>query len=197
MIRSSGGPVKVHKQQGRHNYLGSYSHGVQSQALSRWTSSFTVARRWRQTPNMFNIVHSTGENVTRRLSRHEEWLEWYLMIFNVDVLNDDLQRSDFSLMTRFDKTFDSLLSESVHVPQEVSSQIATTVLPASGPGLGTILTCRLNYTWWSPILHGTRIVFYGHILSWSSYLTRSWISVLTMYPKAQLLDIFITKWFCF
>lgn len=68
------------------------------------------------------------------------------MIFNVDVLNDDLQRSDFSLMTRFDKTFDSLLSESVHVPQEVSSQIATTVLPASGPGLGTILTCRLNYT---------------------------------------------------
>uniref|UniRef100_A0A8C7FM45 Cochlin n=1 Tax=Oncorhynchus kisutch TaxID=8019 RepID=A0A8C7FM45_ONCKI len=65
---SSGGPVKVHKLQGRQNYLGSYSHGVQSQALSRWTASFTVARRWRQIPNMFNIVHSTGENVTRRLN---------------------------------------------------------------------------------------------------------------------------------
>ncbi|CAB1331146.1 unnamed protein product [Coregonus sp. 'balchen'] len=43
VIRSSGGPVKVHKLQGRQNYLGSYSHGVQSQALSRWTASFTVA----------------------------------------------------------------------------------------------------------------------------------------------------------
>ncbi|XP_041702979.2 cochlin [Coregonus clupeaformis] len=67
VIRSSGGPVKVHKLQGRQNYLGSYSHGVQSQALSRWTASFTVA-------------------------------------------------------------------QSAHVPQEVSSQIATTALPASGPG---------------------------------------------------------------
>ncbi|KAL0968983.1 hypothetical protein UPYG_G00220830 [Umbra pygmaea] len=44
LTSSSGGAVKVHKLQGRRNYLGSYSHGVQSQALSRWTASFTVAQ---------------------------------------------------------------------------------------------------------------------------------------------------------
>ncbi|XP_067099582.1 cochlin [Osmerus mordax] len=43
VIQSSGGPVEVHRLQGRLNYLSSYSHGVQSQALARWTSSFTVA----------------------------------------------------------------------------------------------------------------------------------------------------------
>ncbi|XP_010891231.2 cochlin isoform X1 [Esox lucius] len=71
VIRSPGGPVKVHKLQGRQNYLGSYTHGVQSQALSRWTASFTVA-------------------------------------------------------------------ESAYVPQELSAQISTTVLPALGPEKKTL-----------------------------------------------------------
>ncbi|XP_056152275.1 cochlin [Lampris incognitus] len=44
VVGSGGGPVKVHKLQGRHNYMSSYSHGVQSQSLSRWTASFSLTR---------------------------------------------------------------------------------------------------------------------------------------------------------
>ncbi|KAM6973194.1 cochlin [Aplochiton taeniatus] len=44
VITPSGGPVKVQKLQGRQNYLSSFSNGVQSQALSRWTSSFSLAK---------------------------------------------------------------------------------------------------------------------------------------------------------
>ncbi|TRY84983.1 hypothetical protein DNTS_028858 [Danionella cerebrum] len=43
-IGLSGGPVEVHGLQGRANYLSSYAHGVQSQSLAQWSSSFTVAR---------------------------------------------------------------------------------------------------------------------------------------------------------
>lgn len=48
IISLSGGPVEVHGLQGRTNYLSSYAHGVQSQSLSQWSSSFTVASEWRQ-----------------------------------------------------------------------------------------------------------------------------------------------------
>ncbi|KAM3843300.1 cochlin, partial [Diretmus argenteus] len=44
VVGPSGGPVKVHRLQGRHNYISSYAHGVQSQALSRWTSSFSLTK---------------------------------------------------------------------------------------------------------------------------------------------------------
>ncbi|XP_066529510.1 cochlin [Hoplias malabaricus] len=44
IIGVSGGPLEIHKMPGRTNYLSSYSHGVQSQSISRWSSSFTVAR---------------------------------------------------------------------------------------------------------------------------------------------------------
>ncbi|XP_076833905.1 cochlin [Brachyhypopomus gauderio] len=44
IIGVSGGPLEVHKQPGRTSYLSSYAHGIQSQELSRWTTSFTVAR---------------------------------------------------------------------------------------------------------------------------------------------------------
>ncbi|XP_056624052.1 cochlin [Triplophysa dalaica] len=44
IITLSGGPVEVHGLQGRTNYLSSFAHGVQSQSLSQWSSSFTVAR---------------------------------------------------------------------------------------------------------------------------------------------------------
>ncbi|XP_059208625.1 cochlin [Centropristis striata] len=44
LLGPAGGPVRVHKLQGRHNYLSSYSHGVQSQALPRWTASFSLTK---------------------------------------------------------------------------------------------------------------------------------------------------------
>eukprot|EP00066_Takifugu_rubripes_P029142 XP_011618408.1 PREDICTED: cochlin [Takifugu rubripes] len=44
VLGPSGGPVRVHKLPGRHNYLSSLSHGVQSQALSHWSSSFSVTK---------------------------------------------------------------------------------------------------------------------------------------------------------
>ncbi|KAI4902195.1 hypothetical protein NFI96_029562 [Prochilodus magdalenae] len=44
IIGVSGGPLEIQKLPGRTNYLSSYAHGVQSQTLSRWSGSFTVAR---------------------------------------------------------------------------------------------------------------------------------------------------------
>ncbi|XP_008312990.1 cochlin [Cynoglossus semilaevis] len=44
VLRSSGGPVKIHKQQGRKNYISSHAHGIQSQSLVRWSSSFTLTK---------------------------------------------------------------------------------------------------------------------------------------------------------
>uniref|UniRef100_A0A3Q0RX79 Cochlin n=1 Tax=Amphilophus citrinellus TaxID=61819 RepID=A0A3Q0RX79_AMPCI len=42
ILGPAGGPVRVHKLQGRHNYMSSYAHGVHSQALSHWTASFSL-----------------------------------------------------------------------------------------------------------------------------------------------------------
>uniref|UniRef100_A0A8P4KPL1 Cochlin n=1 Tax=Dicentrarchus labrax TaxID=13489 RepID=A0A8P4KPL1_DICLA len=42
VLGPSGGPVRVHKLQGRHNYMSSYAHGIQSQALTHWTASFSL-----------------------------------------------------------------------------------------------------------------------------------------------------------
>ncbi|CAF93030.1 unnamed protein product, partial [Tetraodon nigroviridis] len=42
VLGPSGGPVRVHKLPGQDNYRSSLSHGVQSQTLSQWTSSFSV-----------------------------------------------------------------------------------------------------------------------------------------------------------
>lgn len=44
IIGVSGGPLEIQRVPGRTNYLSSYAHGIQSQALSRWSASFTVAR---------------------------------------------------------------------------------------------------------------------------------------------------------
>ncbi|XP_028251349.1 cochlin [Parambassis ranga] len=44
ILGPSGGPIRVHKLQGRHNYLSSYAHGIHSQALSHWTSSFSLTK---------------------------------------------------------------------------------------------------------------------------------------------------------
>uniref|UniRef100_A0AAQ6IGN8 Cochlin n=1 Tax=Anabas testudineus TaxID=64144 RepID=A0AAQ6IGN8_ANATE len=45
VLGPSGGSVRVHKQQGRHNYMSSYAHGIQSQSLSRWTASFNLTTK--------------------------------------------------------------------------------------------------------------------------------------------------------
>ncbi|KAM4625241.1 cochlin [Polymixia lowei] len=44
VVGAGGGSVRVHKMQGRHSYMSSYSNGIQSQALSHWTSSFSLTR---------------------------------------------------------------------------------------------------------------------------------------------------------
>ncbi|XP_035529353.1 cochlin [Morone saxatilis] len=44
VLGPSGGPVRVHKLQGRHNYMSSYAHGIQSQALTHWTASFSLTK---------------------------------------------------------------------------------------------------------------------------------------------------------
>ncbi|XP_029900693.1 cochlin [Myripristis murdjan] len=44
VIGPAGGPVRVHRLHGRYNYIGSYSHGIQSQALSRWPASFSLTQ---------------------------------------------------------------------------------------------------------------------------------------------------------
>uniref|UniRef100_A0A3Q3WQS5 Cochlin n=1 Tax=Mola mola TaxID=94237 RepID=A0A3Q3WQS5_MOLML len=47
VLGRTGGPVLVHKLPGRYNYLSSFGHGVHSQALSHWSSSFSLSSRWR------------------------------------------------------------------------------------------------------------------------------------------------------
>uniref|UniRef100_UPI003AACC940 cochlin n=1 Tax=Centroberyx gerrardi TaxID=166262 RepID=UPI003AACC940 len=44
VVGPSGGPVRVHRLQGQHNYMSSYAHGIQSQALSHWTASFSLTK---------------------------------------------------------------------------------------------------------------------------------------------------------
>ncbi|XP_036927073.1 cochlin [Acanthopagrus latus] len=44
LLGPSGGPVRVHKQKGQINYVSSFSHGIQSQALTRWTASFSLSK---------------------------------------------------------------------------------------------------------------------------------------------------------
>ncbi|KAK1160564.1 cochlin-like isoform X1 [Acipenser oxyrinchus oxyrinchus] len=44
VISTAGGPVRIQKLSGQENYLSSYGHGIKSQTLSRWISSFSVSR---------------------------------------------------------------------------------------------------------------------------------------------------------
>ncbi|XP_031436731.1 cochlin isoform X2 [Clupea harengus] len=62
VIGTSGGSLMVHKLQGRANYLSSYSHGVHSQPLSRWTASFTVTK-WVSPPLEVSSQTSTAAPV--------------------------------------------------------------------------------------------------------------------------------------
>ncbi|KAG7522773.1 cochlin [Solea senegalensis] len=43
-LRAAGGPIRVHKLQGRNDYLSSYAHGIQSQPLTQWSSSFSLTK---------------------------------------------------------------------------------------------------------------------------------------------------------
>ncbi|KAL2098989.1 hypothetical protein ACEWY4_005469 [Coilia grayii] len=62
VIGTSGGSLMVHKQQGRNNYISSYSHGVQSQSLARWTASFAVTK-WVSPPLEVSSQTSTATPV--------------------------------------------------------------------------------------------------------------------------------------
>lgn len=62
VIGSSGGSLMVHKLQGRNNYLASYSHGVHSQPLTKWTASFSVTK-WVSPPLEVSSQTSTAEPV--------------------------------------------------------------------------------------------------------------------------------------
>ncbi|XP_056282325.1 cochlin isoform X2 [Pseudoliparis swirei] len=44
ILGQPGGSVRVHKLPGKHNYLRSYAHGIQSRDLSRWTASFSLTK---------------------------------------------------------------------------------------------------------------------------------------------------------
>ncbi|XP_076604452.1 cochlin [Chaetodon auriga] len=44
LLGPAGGPVRVHKLQGQHNYVSSYAHGIHSLALSRWSASFSLTK---------------------------------------------------------------------------------------------------------------------------------------------------------
>lgn len=55
ILGASGGSVRVHKLQGRHNYMSSYAHGIQSQALSHWTASFSLTSRWSRFSDLLRI----------------------------------------------------------------------------------------------------------------------------------------------
>ncbi|CAL9686667.1 unnamed protein product [Knipowitschia caucasica] len=58
LIGASGGPVLLKRIQGPQSYMGSYSNGIQSQHLSRWTSSFTVSQPLKE-PQEFSSQTST------------------------------------------------------------------------------------------------------------------------------------------
>ncbi|RXM91033.1 Cochlin, partial [Acipenser ruthenus] len=55
VISTAGGPVRIQKLSGQENYLSSYGHGIKSQTLSRWISSFSVSSRWRCFTNMKSV----------------------------------------------------------------------------------------------------------------------------------------------
>ncbi|XP_062863993.1 cochlin [Trichomycterus rosablanca] len=56
----SGGTVEIQKRPGRNQYLSSYSHGVQSQPLSRWSDSFIVTRKFSSPMEMASKTSSTA-----------------------------------------------------------------------------------------------------------------------------------------
>ena len=56
VLGPSGGPVKVHRLHGRHNYMSSYANGIQSQALSHWTASFSLTSKWSRFSDLLTII---------------------------------------------------------------------------------------------------------------------------------------------
>lgn len=46
VITNAGGIVRVQTLPGQENYSAIYANGIQSQVLTRWASSFSVAGKW-------------------------------------------------------------------------------------------------------------------------------------------------------
>uniref|UniRef100_A0A8D2ZHU0 Cochlin n=1 Tax=Scophthalmus maximus TaxID=52904 RepID=A0A8D2ZHU0_SCOMX len=66
VLSPSGGPVKVHKLQGRYNYMSSYAHGIQSQPLTRWSNSFSLTSRWSHKPVNVPLELTSDTSTTAR-----------------------------------------------------------------------------------------------------------------------------------
>ncbi|KAK7880217.1 hypothetical protein WMY93_033114 [Mugilogobius chulae] len=81
VMGASGGPVVLKKLQGRQNYQGSYSNGVQSQHLSRWTSSFTVTNPQEEPLELGSQTSTTALPAEEPALNKEE-----LSVFAADVL---------------------------------------------------------------------------------------------------------------
>ncbi|KAF7642420.1 hypothetical protein LDENG_00258150 [Lucifuga dentata] len=62
----SGGSVKVQKLQGRQNYLSSYSNGIQSQALARWSSSFSLAKPAADPQELTSQTNTTAAKAAKK-----------------------------------------------------------------------------------------------------------------------------------
>lgn len=60
VIEESGGLVLVKKLQGKNNYVGSFSNGLQSQALAHWTSSFSISQPEKVPLEMTSEISSTA-----------------------------------------------------------------------------------------------------------------------------------------
>uniref|UniRef100_A0A7N8XQF1 Cochlin n=1 Tax=Mastacembelus armatus TaxID=205130 RepID=A0A7N8XQF1_9TELE len=59
VLGPTGGHVRVHKLQGRHNYMSSYAHGLQSQPLHSWTASFKLTSRLSTTHRADGNIETT------------------------------------------------------------------------------------------------------------------------------------------
>ncbi|KAG7523063.1 Sec1 family domain-containing 1 [Solea senegalensis] len=78
-LRAAGGPIRVHKLQGRNDYLSSYAHGIQSQPLTQWSSSFSLTNRndlylcYRYDQRLLNTeLQKENAALKQRLDKHSE-----------------------------------------------------------------------------------------------------------------------------
>ncbi|KAM4542959.1 cochlin isoform 2-T2 [Odontesthes bonariensis] len=60
LLGPSGGHVRVDKQKGQHNYVSSYANGVHSQALSRWSTSFSLSKNVNTPLELTSETNSTA-----------------------------------------------------------------------------------------------------------------------------------------
>uniref|UniRef100_A0A673C7N2 Cochlin n=1 Tax=Sphaeramia orbicularis TaxID=375764 RepID=A0A673C7N2_9TELE len=99
----SGGTVRVHKLKGRHSYMSSYAHGVQSQALSHWTSSFSLSSRWSHWDAVLSddLLFSTGKKPLKKTTKPNVCSDCQLDIAMVIDSSNNIGRRRFNLQKNF------------------------------------------------------------------------------------------------